>query len=178
MQFNATFNNISVISWQSVLMVEETGVPRENSCSIQTHYLDFCVCSYTVLLYAQRRSSKYQYYSLWFDLTGARAHNLPHNHVNHYTTDAAYQQFVIFPFFLNQYTYIVPTLSPLYRESIPNMPKIKIIILRCKSYYWSFRIHMLLITGLPFKLKAIQITFCLYKSALRKSSIQRYSIKQ
>jgi uncharacterized iron-regulated membrane protein len=27
---NATFNNISVISWQSVLLVEETGVPREN----------------------------------------------------------------------------------------------------------------------------------------------------
>ena len=25
--FNATFNNISVISWQSVLLVEETGVP-------------------------------------------------------------------------------------------------------------------------------------------------------
>jgi len=30
MVFNATFNNISVISWQSVLLVEETGVPREN----------------------------------------------------------------------------------------------------------------------------------------------------
>ena len=29
--FNATFNNISVISWQSVLLVEETGVPRENT---------------------------------------------------------------------------------------------------------------------------------------------------
>jgi hypothetical protein len=28
--FNATFNNISVISWQSVLLVEETGVPGEN----------------------------------------------------------------------------------------------------------------------------------------------------
>jgi hypothetical protein len=27
--FNATFNNISVISRQSVLLVEETGVPRE-----------------------------------------------------------------------------------------------------------------------------------------------------
>jgi hypothetical protein len=27
--FNATFNNISVISWQSVFLVEETGVPRE-----------------------------------------------------------------------------------------------------------------------------------------------------
>jgi hypothetical protein len=27
---NATFNNISVISWRSVLLVEETGVPVEN----------------------------------------------------------------------------------------------------------------------------------------------------
>jgi hypothetical protein len=30
MVFNATFNNISVISWRSVLLVEETGGPREN----------------------------------------------------------------------------------------------------------------------------------------------------
>jgi len=30
MMFDTTFNNISVISWQSVLMVEETGVPGEN----------------------------------------------------------------------------------------------------------------------------------------------------
>jgi len=30
MVFNATFNNISVISWQSVLLVEETRVPEEN----------------------------------------------------------------------------------------------------------------------------------------------------
>jgi hypothetical protein len=30
MVFNAIFNNISVISWQAVLLVEETGVPGEN----------------------------------------------------------------------------------------------------------------------------------------------------
>ena len=30
MAFNATFNNISVISWQSVLLMEEMGVPGEN----------------------------------------------------------------------------------------------------------------------------------------------------
>jgi hypothetical protein len=29
MVHNATFNNISVISWQSVLMVGENGVPEE-----------------------------------------------------------------------------------------------------------------------------------------------------
>jgi hypothetical protein len=30
MVFNATFNNISFISWPSVLLVEETGGPGEN----------------------------------------------------------------------------------------------------------------------------------------------------
>jgi hypothetical protein len=29
MVFNATFNNISAISWRSVLLVEKTGVPRK-----------------------------------------------------------------------------------------------------------------------------------------------------
>jgi hypothetical protein len=31
MVFNAIFNNISVISWWSVLLVEETGVPGETT---------------------------------------------------------------------------------------------------------------------------------------------------
>ena len=30
MVFNATSNNISAISWRSVLLVDETGVPGEN----------------------------------------------------------------------------------------------------------------------------------------------------
>ena len=30
MVFNVTCNNISVISWQSVLLMEEAGVPNEN----------------------------------------------------------------------------------------------------------------------------------------------------
>jgi hypothetical protein len=30
MVFNVTFYNISVISWQSILLVEETAVPKEN----------------------------------------------------------------------------------------------------------------------------------------------------
>jgi hypothetical protein len=30
MVFNATFNNISVMSWRSVLLVEQTGVSGEN----------------------------------------------------------------------------------------------------------------------------------------------------
>jgi hypothetical protein len=35
--FNATFNNISVISWRSVLLVEETPVPGENHRPTASH---------------------------------------------------------------------------------------------------------------------------------------------
>ena len=37
MVFNATFNNISGISWQIVLLVEETRVPRENHRPVANH---------------------------------------------------------------------------------------------------------------------------------------------
>ena len=35
--FNATFNNISVISWRSVSLVEETEVPGENHRAAANH---------------------------------------------------------------------------------------------------------------------------------------------
>ena len=38
MVFNATFNNISVITWWSVLLVEETGVHRENHRPATSHW--------------------------------------------------------------------------------------------------------------------------------------------
>jgi hypothetical protein len=37
MVFNATFNNISVISWQSVLLVEEIGGPGEIHSPVTSH---------------------------------------------------------------------------------------------------------------------------------------------
>jgi len=36
--FNATFNNISAISWRSVLLVEQTGVPGENHQPVASHW--------------------------------------------------------------------------------------------------------------------------------------------
>ena len=35
---NATFNNISVTSWRSVLLVEENGVPGENHRPVASHW--------------------------------------------------------------------------------------------------------------------------------------------
>ena len=37
MMYNDTFNNISVISWRSVLLVEETGVDDENHRPAASH---------------------------------------------------------------------------------------------------------------------------------------------
>jgi hypothetical protein len=37
MVFNTTFNNISAISWWSVLLVEETGGPEENHEPVANH---------------------------------------------------------------------------------------------------------------------------------------------
>jgi hypothetical protein len=38
MVFNTTFNNISVITWPSVLLVEETGGPGENHRPVACHW--------------------------------------------------------------------------------------------------------------------------------------------
>jgi hypothetical protein len=37
MVFNATFKNISVILWRSVLLVKETAIPRENHLPVTSH---------------------------------------------------------------------------------------------------------------------------------------------
>jgi hypothetical protein len=38
MVFNATFNNISAISWRSFLLEEETGVAGENHQPVASHW--------------------------------------------------------------------------------------------------------------------------------------------
>jgi hypothetical protein len=43
--FNATFNNISVLSWWSVLLAEDTKVPGENPRCITRHSIFFYVKS-------------------------------------------------------------------------------------------------------------------------------------
>ena len=41
MVFNTTFNNISVISCRSVLLLEETGVPGENHRPLASHWQSY-----------------------------------------------------------------------------------------------------------------------------------------
>jgi len=52
MVFNATFNNFSVILWRSVLLMDETEVPRENHQPVASHWqtLSYNVVSSTPFL--------------------------------------------------------------------------------------------------------------------------------
>ena len=58
MVFNATFNNISVISWQSVLLVEETRVPVENLYQVTDKTLSHNVVLSTPLATSGIRTHK------------------------------------------------------------------------------------------------------------------------
>ena len=60
MVFNATLNNISVISWRSVLLVEETEVLEENLLPVASH----------------RQTLSHNVVSCTPRLSGTRAHNV------------------------------------------------------------------------------------------------------
>ena len=48
--FNVTFNNISVISWRSVLLVEETGVLGENQQPVASQYKLYYIILYRAVI--------------------------------------------------------------------------------------------------------------------------------
>jgi hypothetical protein len=54
MVFNATFNNIAFISWWSVLLVEETGVPGENHRPVASQWQTLYTMLYRVHLHWTR----------------------------------------------------------------------------------------------------------------------------
>jgi hypothetical protein len=84
MVFNATFNNISVISWWSVILVEETGVPGDQywpTALVQSsnlvirgcHGCDRMVVGFTTTC----AISAYYHYSCEFEPCSWRGENKP-----------------------------------------------------------------------------------------------------
>ena len=59
MVFIATFNNISALSWRSVLLMKETGIPGENHRPVASHgqtlniWVDSCYCYLYIYLHNQ-----------------------------------------------------------------------------------------------------------------------------
>ena len=72
----------------------ETTVRRQTCRSTRTHYSDSeptSLCSFSLMLRAQRRSNKYQFYNLQFDPTGLelRFYRTRGEHANHYANDSS-----------------------------------------------------------------------------------------
>jgi hypothetical protein len=102
MVFNATFNNISVISWRSVLFVEEAGGPGENHRPVASHWQTL---SHNVVHFAWSRFEHTTSVVVGTDCIGSCKTNY---HATTDTTDPVtddhiYCQFVVvatLPFFL------------------------------------------------------------------------------
>ena len=62
MVLNDTFNNISVISWRSVILVEETGVPGENHRPAINHWQYLYSVDYHTMKYVEICNIWYIFY--------------------------------------------------------------------------------------------------------------------
>ena len=78
MVFNATFNKISGISWRPILLMEETGLPRENHRPAASHWKTFWIqtdCNQT----SKRVCEDIVTISIWMGLIIAYAyHRITH----------------------------------------------------------------------------------------------------
>ena len=78
MTMRSTLYYTNTLSWILQCQLTETTVRRQTYRLTWKHYPDSeptCLCSFSLLLYALRRSNKYQYYCLWCDPIRARPHN-------------------------------------------------------------------------------------------------------
>ena len=93
MMMSALFQT-NMLSWIFIVLdfwLTETIFCMQTCCSTLTHYSDSkptSLCSYSLVLCAQRRSNKHQFYCPWFDPTGAQIQidRTRGKHANHYNT--------------------------------------------------------------------------------------------
>ena len=77
---------IMLAHWNNTPHVDMSPHSDTLSCSEPTS-----LCFFSLMLPAQRRSSKYQFDSIWFDPVGARSHDLPHLMLHIDIADIIYQ---------------------------------------------------------------------------------------
>ena len=87
MVLNATFNNISVISWWSLLLVEGTGVPGENHWPATTHWQTLYLSKYN-----HYSNSLYQFDILLIYFSTIYCFSLSNSKKNQWKRNVSYKQ--------------------------------------------------------------------------------------
>jgi hypothetical protein len=80
LHFDETMMMSAQMDFYSASSVTQQSMGRHRST--RTHYPNSettSLCSYLIMLITEWRNSKYQLYSLWFDMTGPWTHDLPHS---------------------------------------------------------------------------------------------------
>ena len=91
MRFALNQTNNAQLDFYTASSMKQQSV--QSCCTTLTYYPDSeptSLCSFSLMLCAQWRSNKYQFYSLWFDLIGLELtiYRTRGEHANHYVNDA------------------------------------------------------------------------------------------
>ena len=110
--FNATFNNISIILWWSVLLMEETRVPGENHWTVTSQMIAQVVVNPTAIRSWPRRPQLYIVRSTWYyNLNAIKKHFLSLSVCCRLTVFSSYSHFLpqwnwLPPHFLPQWNWL------------------------------------------------------------------------
>jgi hypothetical protein len=131
MVHNATFNNILVISWRSVLLVEETGGPGENHRTVASHWQ---TCSHNVVHLALIEIRTHNFVVIGTDCIGSCKSNY---HVIMATT-APYSMYELVGFYNVKIIFQICGIHGYYANFILNVFFFALVILHCSPLCFVF----------------------------------------
>ena len=81
MMMSSALYQTNTLSWILQCQLTETTVCGQTCRPTRTHYLDFKPTSLCLMLHAQQRSNKYQFYSHWIDPIRAQTHETAESYI-------------------------------------------------------------------------------------------------
>ena len=162
MVFNATFNNISVISWWSVLLVKETGISAENHWPVPSHWQIYHIMLYRVHLVWEglELTSVWKFYCRHHNLVNSYGISASQNDHGFVPLVITIQSFLHAWLVIRFLTRVIPQ-TPLLEQNLLTHPKLSSspLLIVCSCYLiFSFLCSVMYINICFFVLYLLAIT--------------------